>query len=133
MASTPARNRAARCGARGSCNVALKHVIPSRADGEGPRSRTKVTQAPLPRCTKRGLMNVVVLICVIGYRLRGPSARFASLGMTSALETRLPTRIHAPFDLVETRIVLPDPFLDRVDFSRIDSRSARLLFDQVGR
>jgi hypothetical protein len=61
-------------------------VIPSRADGEGPRSRTMGYANPLSRTTQIEPPEQRELLCVTKGRLRGPSARFASLGMTPLME-----------------------------------------------
>ena len=53
-------------------------VIPSRADGEGPHS----WKLPLPRKSTRTLTENARRNAKAIARMRGPSARFASLGMT---------------------------------------------------
>jgi hypothetical protein len=53
-------------------------VIPNRADGEGTRS----CQLPLPRGSVRPLTEDALFYAKAIERERGPSARFASLGMT---------------------------------------------------
>ena len=59
-------------------------VIPSRAGGEGPHSRTQNHARSLSRTTKLGVANTLALICVSSDRLRGPSPS-ARLGMTTHL------------------------------------------------
>ena len=54
-------------------------VIPSRGDGEGPRN----CKLPLPRKSTRRLTEDAGWNAKAIERVRGPSARFASLGMTS--------------------------------------------------
>jgi hypothetical protein len=57
------------------------HVIPSRADGEGPPSRGS-------RHTKRIALDPTITFPIFAQacdRLRDPSARCASLGMTRGL------------------------------------------------
>ncbi|MEY2550750.1 MAG: hypothetical protein QOG12_894 [Verrucomicrobiota bacterium] len=53
-------------------------VIPSRADGEGPHS----WKLPLPRKSTRTLTENDRRNAKAVERMRGPSARFACLGMT---------------------------------------------------
>jgi hypothetical protein len=60
-----------------------KRVIPSRADGEGPRRRYFLTQATCTQIVTPTFVDRESELVWRNLQLRGPSARGASLGMTA--------------------------------------------------
>src|SRR5205085_10604386 len=68
-----------------------------------------------------GLSNRIAIVCSLGASRQPRNDR----AMTKRVLA--PFLVHARFDLVEARIVLPDPFLDRADFTGVNGRASRFL------